>query len=252
MSFNIRYDNKGDEENWWEYRKEELVEMVRHYHPDFLGVQEGLIHQLRFIDDMFTKYSYIGVGRDDGKEKGEFAAIFYDSTQFELVESNTFWLSETSKTVSVGWDASMERICTYGSFINRRTKKKIFVFNAHFDHIGRESRRKSAQLIIDKISELNIFQENIIVMGDFNCEPMDDPILLFTKSLEDGLISSVMEDHGPEGTYNGFDLGSRTENRIDYIFTRNIEVSKYIHVNDRRENNLFISDHLPVYIEFKN
>lgn len=252
MSFNIRYDNKNDMENWWGNRKDELVQMLDYYHPDFLGIQEGLNHQVKFIDKKIKQYTYIGVGRDDGKEKGEYSAIFYDSTKFELLASSTFWLSKTPEKVSIGWDASMERICTYGVFKNTNSNAIIYVFNAHFDHRGKESRRQSAQLILDKIKELNLEKKRIIVMGDFNCIPDDDPILVFKSLLDDGKIKSQKGLYGPSGTFNGFDHLLIMERRIDYIFTKNVDVLSYRHLDDSRKNNLCISDHLPILIEIGN
>ena len=252
MSYNIRYDNKNDRENWWGNRKNELVQMLDYYHPNFIGIQEGLNHQVKFIDQKIKQYTYIGVGRDNGKEKGEYTAIFYDSTKFELLTSNTFWLSETPDKVSIGWDASMERICTYGVFKNKNSNAIIYVFNAHFDHRGKESRKESAQLILKKIIELNINKKRIIVMGDFNCIPDDEPILIFKSLLGDGKIKSKKGFYGPQGTFSGFDHLLIMEKRIDYIFTKNIEVLSYRHLDDRRKNNLCISDHLPILIEIDN
>jgi len=252
MSYNIRYDNKNDMENWWGNRKNELVQMLDYYHPNFIGIQEGLNHQVKFIDQKIKQYTYIGVGRDNGKEKGEYTAIFYDSTKFELLTSNTFWLSETPDKVSIGWDASMERICTYGVFKNKNSNAIIYVFNAHFDHRGKESRKESAQLILKKIIELNINKKRIIVMGDFNCIPDDEPILIFKSLLDDGKIKSKKGFYGPQGTFSGFDHLLIMEKRIDYIFTKNIEVLSYRHLDDRRKNNLCISDHLPILIEIDN
>ena len=112
MTYNIRYNNPNDNENWWENRKEEVVHMIKYYHPDIFGIQEGLNDQVNYLNNSLPNYSYTGVGRDDGKEKGEYTAIFYNSDKFELINSKTYWLSNTPNKVSVGWDASMERITT--------------------------------------------------------------------------------------------------------------------------------------------
>jgi len=249
MSFNIRYDNPNDAENCWENRKEELVQLIDFYSPEFLGIQEGLIHQLEFIIDNLNGYSYIGVGRDDGREKGEFASIIFDTTKFELIDAKTFWLSQTPDAVSVGWDASMERICTFGGFINKNTKDSIFIFNCHFDHIGKISRKMSSELILKKIKEFGLNESSVIVMGDLNCESQDEPLQIVREELDDALEISEKPHYGPLGTYNGFNNSITVKKRIDYIFTKNLKVRSYRHIDDRRKNNLNISDHLPVLVE---
>ncbi len=249
MTLNIRYDTSEDGENWWENRKEEVVQLIDFYQPGILGIQEALVHQLTYINNNLTNYSYAGVGRDDGEEKGEFSAILYDTVKFKLFETKTFWLSKTPDTVSIGWDASMKRICTFGAFIDHKTRDSIFVFNCHFDHLGIKSRKMSAKLILKKINEFGIVKKQMIVMGDLNCEPQDKPIQIFKKELDDGLEISEQRLYGPDGTFNAFNLNTVVDKRIDYILTKNLMLRSYRHVDDRRKNNLYISDHFPVLVE---
>ncbi len=252
MSFNIRYDNPGDKENWWEDRKIEVVDLMEYYHPDFIGIQEGLLNQVEYINTNTSNYNYVGVGRDDGDEKGEFSAIYYDSCKFELVLAETFWLSETPDTISVGWDASMERICTYGCFKNIITNDTIYIFNSHFDHIGIIAQKMSAELIINKIYDYGLINSKIIVIGDFNCEPDNEPIKILNNLLDDGMDIAAEKLIGPKGTFNKFDISFVPISRIDYIFTKNLEIKSYRHIDNKRKNNLCISDHLPVMIETLN
>ncbi|MBD0830604.1 endonuclease/exonuclease/phosphatase family protein [Aestuariibaculum sp. TT11] len=248
MSFNIRYDNPNDKENWWEHRKSDVCKLINYYQPDFLGIQEGLEHQVAFLKNNTANYNFIGVGRDDGKMKGEYSALFFNDSKFELLQEKTFWLSDTPDKVSVGWDASMERICTFGKFKNKNTKKIIYVFNTHFDHIGEKAQEESAKLILKTIKKLKIKKDKLIVMGDLNSEPESKPIRLLKSKLDDGLETAKKAFYGPVGTFNNFDPNAILKNRIDYIFTKNIKVLSYRHIDDRRGNNLCISDHLPIFI----
>ena len=225
--------------------------MIDYYHPDFLGIQEGLHRQVQYLDSMASNYHYVGVGRDDGKTKGEYAAIFFDSTRFKPVTHQTFWLSETPDTVSVGWDASMERICTYGAFQEMQTDNVIHVFNAHFDHIGPLAREMSAKVIVKKIKELGLEKAKVVVMGDLNCEPYEKPISVLKTTLDDGQEVTRKPFYGPVGTFNRFDVNQIPERRIDYLFTRNLKVLEYRHIDDRRKNNLCVSDHLPVFVQIE-
>ncbi len=249
MSYNIKYDNQWDKNNSWESRKKYVAKLFVEYAPTIIGIQEGLINQVQFIDSCLINYDYIGVGRDDGREQGEFCAIYFDTTQYVITSHSTFWLSDTPDSISIGWDAALERICTYGLLVDKDTKEKFWVFNTHFDHLGFVAREKSSMLILEKIHEKADLSLPIILMGDFNSIIGSPPINLILKELNDALQISLEELKGPSGTFNGFNLDLPIEKRIDYIFTKNFAVQSYVHIDDRLKNNSHISDHLPVLIQ---
>lgn len=252
ISYNIKYDNTGDTINNWNDRKASLAKLIQHYDADIVGIQEGLHHQVDYLNTALTDYSYVGIGRDDGQEKGEYSAIFYNSKKFKVLKTNTFWLSETPEKVSVGWDASLERICTYALFQNVKTKKQFWVFNTHFDHRGMQARVNSAQLIYKKINEINTSKLPVILMGDLNLTPDTEPIQYLKKNLRDAMEISQKPFYGPIGTFNGFDQDRIMENRIDYFFVKNVDVLSYTHIDDRMPNNKHISDHLPILMTIAN
>lgn len=252
ISFNIRYDNTSDTINNWNKRKASLAKLIQHYNADIVGIQEGLHHQVDYLNNTLNGFSFVGVGRDDGQEKGEYAAIFYNTDKFNVLKTNTFWLSETPEKVSVGWDASMERICTYALFENKETKKQFWVFNTHFDHRGMQARVNSAELIYKKMNEINTSNLPVVLMGDLNLTPDTAPIQFLKKNLADAMEISKKPFYGPVGTFNGFDQDRIMENRIDYIFVNGIDVQSYTHIDDRMPNNMHISDHLPVLMTMTN
>ncbi|HMQ47245.1 MAG TPA: endonuclease/exonuclease/phosphatase family protein [Saprospiraceae bacterium] len=250
MTYNIRYDNPGDGADAWAARNEAVVNLIKHYHPLVLGIQEGLAHQVAYLDSNLTNYAYVGVGRDDGKEKGEFSAIFYDTTLLEVLERNTFWLSDTPDKVSKGWDAALERVCTYALFRIKERGQKFWVFNTHYDHIGQQARASSSQLIGEMI--IRKTQEEafpVVLMGDFNATPDETPIKIIQSYLKDTYENSPSHSYGPQGTFWGFELDALAERRIDYIFCKDCQVEAHSHIDDRRPNNRHISDHLPVLVE---
>lgn len=249
MSYNIKYDNINDTVNNWNFRKEAMVQLLQHYGPLFVGMQEVLHNQLEYLDEHLPDYAYIGVGRDDGKQKGEYSPILYDTTRFELVRTNTFWLSPTPEKVSKGWDAALERICTYGLFKELKTGKELYVFNTHFDHIGTEARKQSVNLILRQIKAVNKQNLPVVVTGDFNLEPDSQPIQLMQAGMTDAQEATQQPFYGPTGTFNGFDPDMVLDRRIDYIFVGNLQVQRYLHIDDRMANNMHISDHLPVLAE---
>ena len=248
MSYNIRYDNEWDKVNSWEIRKDEVIKLIYEYDPGIIGIQEGLLNQVRYIKNALNNYDYFGVGRDDGKDKGEFCSIFYDKTRYDLQKSSTFWLSETPEEISVGWDAALERICTYGLFLDKEKGQDFWVFNTHFDHIGSIAREKSAELILKKIASLNYRNLPVIIMGDFNSIPGSPPIEKIKTKLSDSFEVSIEKPKGPVGTYNAFNPSMPIDKRIDYIFTKDFKVLSFHHIDDRLNDNNHISDHLPVLI----
>lgn len=245
MTYNIKYDNKSDTINNWNDRKETMVELIKYYEPSFLGIQEGLDNQVSFLNNSLATYNYVGVGRDDGVKKGEYSAIFYKTALFKVLKSKTIWLSKTPDEVSVGWDASMERICTYALFQHKETKKKYWVFNTHFDHIGVLARKNSAKLIIKTIKEVNSQNLPVVLMGDLNLTPSQDAITTINNSLQDSYTASQKPPYGPKGTFNGF-TNKIMKNRIDYIFVQGFTVKSVLQIDDKMNNNKHISDHIPV------
>ncbi len=250
MTYNIRYDNPGDGEDRWAIRKENLCKQIMFYEPDVLGIQEGLLHQLSYMDSSLLKYSYLGVGRDDGKKAGEYCAIFYHTGHLKLLKQSTFWLNENPDSISKGWDAALPRICTFAQFETIKNKKKFWVFNTHFDHIGEIARNKSAELIINKINQLNINNLPLILMGDFNLEPESEAIRYISGKLHDTKFMAQNVTFGPEGTFNGFEFDKPVEKRIDYIFINSqcSKVMRYGVLSDSY-NCHYLSDHLPVFVE---
>lgn len=247
VTYNIRYDNKGDGLNAWDHRKINLATQVLKYKPDFIGIQEGLHHQVRYLDSFLVDYNYIGVGRDDGSEAGEYSAIFYRHNRFNPKISNTFWLSPTPDKVSIGWDAALERICTYGRFEDK-SGKAFWIFNTHFDHVGEEARIASAELIIEKIKALTMLQDPVFLMGDFNLQLASEPIKKLSNVLTN--IHPIQNSKSTDlsTTFNGFKLDHEYHSIIDYIFYNgeNIEMKK-AKIIDNRGGASYYSDHHPVW-----
>ncbi|QIY91177.1 endonuclease/exonuclease/phosphatase family protein [Chryseobacterium gallinarum] len=248
MSFNIRLNVASDKENAWPERKQEVADLLMYYHPDYFGVQEALPDQMKDIKSRLKNYDYIGVGRDDGKEKGEFSAIFYDMNRLEVLKSGTFWLSETPEKPSRGWDAALNRICTYAVFKDKKSKKEFLAMNLHFDHVGNVARVKSSELLLKKIKELNPKNLPVTLSGDFNLTDDTEPIKILSREMKDTFYHSEKKHYGPVGTFTAFNVNEVPKERIDYIFTKGFTIKSHRHINDRRENLLYPSDHFPVIV----
>ena len=249
LSYNIRYDNPNDGENQWKYRKERVANYIKEIRPDIIGMQEVLDPQLVFLDLSLTEFSFVGVGREDGKTKGEYSPILYNSNRLTLLQTDTFWLSETPKVISVGWDAALERICTYAQFKHKETGQKFWVFNTHFDHIGELARIQSAKLIHQKIKMLNTNNFPVIITGDFNLTPDTAPIKIFQNAYVD-VMQKTPTNANNYGTFTGFDKLSNGEERIDYIFQKGLKTLKSTHIWLKTTSGGWASDHHPVQAIF--
>lgn len=255
VSYNIRYANPGDSSNSWENRKLALVDQVKSYHPDFVNIQEGLIQQIWDMDSLLGEnWSWIGVGRDDGKNKGEFSAIFYRSDRFDNLYQQTKWLSPTPSIPSKGWDAALPRVVTYGRFKPRNSDKAFWIFNTHFDHVGTIARNESMKLIHAIILEATVNSENTLLTGDFNSNPSSEPIQWMSSRMKDCHLScsGIQAQNDFRGTFNGFSKVVSTGNRIDYIFTsHNLKCLNYFIDYRLRGLQLYYSDHYPVIAQFQ-
>ena len=248
LSYNIRYNASGDGLDLWGLRNGELIQQIKDLDPMSFGVQEATLTQMKDLEAGLPDYSYVGVGRDDGATRGEFSAIFYKKSELHVLQEDTFWLSETPEKVSVGWDAALPRICTYAKFELISSKKRFWHFNTHFDHMGEKARAESAKLIVSKIEALLDGGDAVILSGDFNAKPHEESILVLNYSFEDP--SDRVNLQGPVGTFSGFQLDPPLDRRIDYIFTKNVEIKTYRHLDTKRANGRWISDHLPVLLSF--
>jgi len=251
ISYNIRYDNPDDAPNNWDNRKDFLISQLNFYNPDVFGIQEGLIHQVKEIDEGLKDYAYFGVGRDHGDERGEHTAVFYNKERVKLLEESTFWLSSTPEEPSKGWDAALPRTCTYGIFQNKGDGTKFMVFNTHFDHVGVKAREESSKLILQKIKELNTEHYPVVVTGDFNLESDSPGVQVILTEMKDTHVAAGKNAFGPDGTFNGFEFNKPVKNRIDYIFVSDeFEVLKSAILSDSKDTR-YPSDHLPVFARLK-
>lgn len=266
VSYNIRYGAAPDGPDHWENRKGEVARLLREHEADVVGLQEALRGQLDDLASMVQGYGEIGVGRNDGKTKGEYAAILYRKDRFSVVESGTFWLSDTPETPgSRSWGNRITRICTWARLRDEPTGRTFYVFNTHLDHESQPSRERSVDLIARRIAERPHAADPVVVTGDFNAgesnpairrltlaEPSHDaagrgqaPFLLDTFRV-------VHPDEPDASTFNNFGKPGATRDKIDYIFvqpgTRVISAG----IDRRSTDGRFPSDHYAVWakIEF--
>lgn len=251
MTFNIRLDVPSDSLNSWQYRKDNAAEMVRMNDVDILGMQEVLFNQMNDLKERLPQYTAIGVGREDGADKGEFSPIFYKKDRFSAIESGTFWVSETPELAgSKGWDASYIRVATWAILKEKATGKEIFAINTHLDNDGWIARKEGGNLLLKKAEELGKGLP-IVLTGDFNDTPQSEAIKNITDaSKTNHLLDSktiALKTSGTDWTFHNFGRLAESERPlIDYIFvSKQIKVQDYAVLPDTL-NGTFVSDHKPV------
>lgn len=253
-TFNIRYDNPEDGINCWSMRKDSIYHFLSKEQPDVIGLQEVLCHQLQNLLTAMPNYKSVGVGRDDGKTKGEYAPILYRKDKYQLLNSSTFWLSEHPDSVSRGWDAACTRIATWALLKDKLTGKKFFILNTHFDHVGIQARRQSALLILKRIQKL-AGNYPALITGDLNISDEEEAYQIITSNvfvLKD-CWKATLQKEGPEYTFQ--DFGKRPKDKckkIDFIFvTPEITVTHAEVISSMRNNSIYLSDHNPHFADME-
>ncbi|MBC3540607.1 endonuclease/exonuclease/phosphatase family protein [Rufibacter sediminis] len=249
-SYNLRFASPGDTGNLWENRAPVVANLIRFHEFDVLGTQEGLKNQLDDLSKALPEYERHGAGRDDGKEKGEHSAIFFRKDKFKLLNKGDFWLSETPDKPSLGWDATCcNRIASWVYLQDLATKKKLYVFNAHFDHQGVQARKESSKLILRKIQEI-AGKEPVVLTGDFNGDQASEWYLTVANSgvLKD-TFKQVKYPYANNASFNGFKQQFNQKEIIDHVFVTNaFEVQKWGILTDTYFGR-FPSDHFPVLVK---
>ncbi|CAN5324759.1 endonuclease/exonuclease/phosphatase family protein [soil metagenome] len=255
MTYNIRYNEPRDGVNAWANRKTKVADVIRFHKADLVGVQEAQNNQLKDLEKLLPDFAWRGVGRTDGKEDGEYSAILYRKSRFKLLETETFWLSETpDKAGSKGWDADFPRIVTWAKFEDKNTKKTFYHFNTHFDHIGAKARTESSKFLLSQIPKI-AGKYPFVITGDFNAKEDTNVYRILTGKEEadafeliDARYVSQNGHFGGNSTFNGF-KELEPGRRIDYIFVGDkTNVLEHGVLSDRWDG-FWASDHLPVLAE---
>lgn len=249
MTYNIRYSTANDGVNAWSNRKEKVFDLIRKNSPDAFGVQEALHEQMQDLASALPEYTYVGVGRDDGKEKGEYTAIFYKKSRLKVVNSRSFWLSETPEIPgSMGWDAAITRMATVCTFEDKVTQKSFRMFTSHFDHVGKEAQRNSAAFLSGSVVGSSINEPMpALVCGDFNVEPTEEAYKSFFRGKSPDLFDARPVEN-MNGTFCGFEKGKMECRIIDYVFhTAEWKVESFEVLQDN-DGKYYPSDHLPVLV----
>ena len=252
MTFNMRYDNPEDGENNWQYRRERVARVIESNGVDIFGAQELLVNQLNDLKGLLPEYDEVGVGREDGREAGEFNPVFYRRDRFELLDWGTFWLSETPDSAgSKGWNGACERLATW-TVLRDADGRELFFINTHLDHVGDTARREGVTLLLDRITELSGGRP-VVLTGDFNADPESE---IIAHVVESGMLhhtrDAASECGGLKGSFS--DFGSIPEAMrplIDYVFVNEgFKTLSYQVLPDSLEDG-YLSDHSPVLVKLQ-
>lgn len=245
MTFNIRYGTARDGEDSWSSRGRLVMALLRRQAPDVIGLQEALRFQLDEIGGSLPGYAEVGVGRDDGRTRGEYAAILYRADRFQATASGTFWFSDTPEVPgSMSWGNRITRICTWARLVERASGRAFYVFNVHLDHESAPSRERSATLLVERIARRSS-PDPVVVTGDFNAGESDAPV---RHLAERGFIETFRARHPVAqdvGTFHGF-RGGTTGAKIDFVFASPAWMVRAAAIDRTHQRNRYPSDHYPV------
>lgn len=250
ITLNLRYDNKGDGVNKWDNRKEGVFQFMKDEDADIICFQEVLNRQLKDLDASQDLYAHVGVGRDDGKTRGEYAPIFYKREKYEKLEDGTFWLSEHPDSAgSVGWDASLPRIATWVKLKDKKKNKVFMVVNTHFDHRGKKARQQSAEMIKRWVSEKSA-NLPVVLTGDLNVTEKSEAYKSLTDESSPLLdaFKVAKKKKGVDYSFHNFGKKNVTaRSKIDFIFvSTGIKVKECVIPQEDPVNGVYLSDHNPV------
>lgn len=249
MSYNIRLGIGKDGTNSWEFRYPATALMIEDQQPDVFGVQEAHDFQILFIKENLRNYDCVGVGREDGKSKGEHMSIFWNKKKISLIKSGTFWLSETPEKPSKGWDAHCKRTATWALMKDKRAGKKFYFVNTHLDHRGALAQKNGLALIVSRIDEINPQGYPMVLTGDFNVKPNNPVLTDLDKIMQSSRkVAKKTDNHQ---TFNGWGK-AKSDAVIDYIYVLGFsDCIEYQTVTKPYAERKFISDHYPIFTTLK-
>jgi endonuclease/exonuclease/phosphatase family metal-dependent hydrolase len=260
MSFNIRYGTAKDGEDRWEKRQGLLLDTIRAYNPDVLGMQEVLASQADYLQENLSGYGFCGGGRDDGKRAGEFSPVMFRKDRFDLLAHGQWWLSPTpEKVASKGWDAALPRIVTWAKLKDRKAGVAFLVFNTHWDHVGNVARVESGKLMRRMIEDKRKEEGGdvpVVVTGDFNSTEETEQYKTLTAGDNAGvrLTDAYREVHPQrkpdEASFHAF-KGGREALRIDWILHSPEWAAKGASIDHTQKDGRYPSDHYPVTAELE-
>lgn len=254
ISFNVRYSGAAETDpyNNWDFRKSDCLQMIKEQRPSVIGFQEAVYatQWMYFKDNLSEDYDGYGVGRQDGAENGECMGILFRTSDIEMLDHGTFWLSDSpdSPSIALNWGASHYRSATWGIFKIKRTGQKFCYINTHLDLVA-SAREESMKLIINRFAQYNTDNLPQFLSADFNTTNSDSIFDELKKNM------SVPRDNAPKGhtdyngTYNAW--GQRTAIIDDIFYSSYLSVVEYHTITESFGTSHYLSDHYPIYAIFR-
>jgi endonuclease/exonuclease/phosphatase family metal-dependent hydrolase len=250
MSYNVRCGmcEPVDSPNNWSKRKYLIAHLIKIHNPDIIGLQEAELFQVEDLAEMLDEYSWMGVGREDGRDKGETTAILFRHGRFALQGQQTLWLSETPLQASRGWDAAFRRTLSIAKLLDVPSKKTVYIFNTHLDNEGENARQEGAKLLLREIEKIDP-AASVVVTGDFNLNAAAVGYGIITQTLADAEKISATPPTGGTKTFNAFGENKEPDNKIDFVFVRKpVKVLSH-QIDTTTYNSLYPSDHYPIIVK---
>ncbi|MDD2920227.1 endonuclease/exonuclease/phosphatase family protein [Rhodoferax sp.] len=250
MSYNIRcgFCERADDVNHWSRRKFLVADVIKKSQADVIGLQEAEAFQVKDLAALLGDFDWVGVGRDDGKEGGEMNAVLVRRSAFAIESQKTLWLSETPGQVSRSWDAMFNRTMTVLGLKSRKSGKRMYFMDTHFDHVGHTARSESAKLIVQTLQTLDVGLP-VILTGDLNDRPGFAGYQTLITHLQDAAVVARTPATGGDITFNGFGKDIQPGNKIDFVFVSSgQQVLSHQVITDLYDDR-YPSDHYPIVVK---
>lgn len=246
LSFNVLC--YGSDEHTWTSRAPLVIKVIKDVCPDSFGVQEAHKEWMDVLCAGLPEYAFVGVGREDGKDEGEFSAVFYKKDKFDVVDSGTFWLSETPETPSKGWDGVCYRVCSFAQLKDKESGETYVHMNTHLDHRGIVARKEGVKLIRAKAASFGGLP--VVCTGDFNIEQDTDCYIdMVSENMRDA--RKFAPDTDDSFTFHAF-KPETTQGFIDFVFFDEATIKPLrFNVENYKVDGQFYSDHYAVSAELE-
>ena len=262
MSANIRRQEKvlGYNSTFWKFdtgshrwykRAKYYLQNIDVVKPDVLGAQEVQPGQYEFLTEHLVGYGSVVGYRDDRGSRSESCPIFYSTERFDLLDSGTFWLSDTPDVMSKYDECNEHRIATFAKLRDKSTGIVIAVYNTHPDWASTEARIKQLAVVAQRAQQSDADQ--VVVLGDLNSDRKraggNEGLAPIEAFLKDSKTFPGMTDYG--ATFNGYDIDPDGPMGLDYIFLPQTTTVMSVGKVDTVYDGVYPSDHFPIWAKVK-
>ena len=175
----------------------------------------------------------------------EYSSIYYLKDKYKVIDSGTFWLSETpDKPFTKSFDSACYRIASWALLENKETGERYTHINTHLDHVLESTRQAQMEVLIEYVKKVT-GDAPVVMTGDFNDYEGSPVYNVACEIFNDARYVAKDTDSGRTFTKYGEKKEDGT-GAIDFIFTpKDAVVDTYKVIRDTAKG-IYPSDHYPI------